>query len=135
MFNQVRQFLIQDYTNQVAQYDLLKNELEELEQEIKNDTSEKEYVEKEKAIKKKYNIFKRGKKYKKELQDLMVDYDKKLKEFKKKYDQYLEIRSKASKINIYALQKKIEHINNAKSLEDLKMTEEEANKLISSRKN
>lgn len=131
MFNQVKQFLIQDYTNQVANYDLLKAQLDELEQEIKNDTSEQDYLEKEKEIKQKYGIFKRGKQYKKELQDLMLEYDKKLKEFEKTYNKYLDIRSQASKINIYAIQKKIEQINNATSLEDLKLTEEEASKLIS----
>lgn len=133
MFGQIKELLIKDYTNQIAQYDLLKAQLEEMEEKIKNDPSEEEYKGKLAELNKKYNVFKRGKKYKEELNNINSEYFSQLKEFEKKHNEYLDIRSQASQINIYALQKKLEQLNNATSLEDIKMTEEEAQRIIAER--
>ena len=130
MFEQVKTILIQKYKAELEHFDELKVKVEEMEEEMKDDTSEQEYQNSLKELNKKYGLFKRGKQYKKELLELQLSYQEKLNQFKTNYENYLEIKREASLINIYGIQKKLDQLNVANSLKDLKMTEEEATKII-----
>lgn len=132
MFEQVKLILTTQYQNEINRFDELKKEIEDIEYKMKDETSEIEYKEALKELNKKYSLFKRhGKQYKEELKKIQSKYYKELKSFKNLHDKYVDLRREASLINIYVIQKKLEQLNNANSLEDIRMTEEEANKIIS----
>lgn len=132
MFEQVKLILTTQYQNEINRFDELKKEIEDIEYKMKDETSEIEYKEALKELNKKYSLFKRhGKQYKEELKKIQSKYYKELKAFKNLHDKYVDLRREASLINIYVIQKKLEQLNNANSLEDIRMTEEEANKIIS----
>jgi hypothetical protein len=130
MFEQVKEILDEKYKSEIARFDELKNEVDALEQQMKEDNTEEEYQNSIKELNKEYGIFKRGKEYKEKLNKLKVDYFEKLKEFETIHNSYIDLKNEASKINVYILQKKIEQLNNAEDLKDLKITESEAQKII-----
>jgi hypothetical protein len=130
MFEQVKEILDEKYKSEIARFDELKNEVDALEQQMKEDNTEEEYQNSIKELNKEYGIFKRGKEYKEKLNKLKVDYFEKLKDFEKIHNNYIDLKNEASKINVYILQKKIEQLNNAEELKDLKITESEAQKII-----
>ena len=85
-----------------------------------------------KALNKRYGIFKKGsKQYKEELSNIQNEYYEELKKFEQDHNHYLELSREASKINVYVIQKKLEQLMNANSLEDLKLTEEQATQILS----
>ncbi|MBP3766111.1 MAG: hypothetical protein J6G98_02915 [Bacilli bacterium] len=132
MFEQLREYLKNEYNNEMNLFDSLKAQMEELENNLKVDDSEDVYKSSIKALKKKFGIFKRNsKEYKNELYNIQSEYYNKLKDFEAKHDHYLNLKKEASQINIYVIQKKLERLNNANSLEDLKLTEEDATKIMS----
>jgi hypothetical protein len=130
MFEQVKEILDEKYKSEIARFDELKNEVDALEQQMKEDNTEEEYQNSIKELNKEYGIFKRGKEYKEKLNKLKADYFEKLKDFEKIHNNYIDLKNEASKINVYILQKKIEQLNNAEELKDLKITESEAQKII-----
>lgn len=133
MFEQVKKIIENDYNFEIQKFNDLKEKIKVKEEQIKNDDSEKEYQNKLASLKKKYNMFSRMSKksdYQKELNAIQVEYNKKLKEFEALYDEYTNLRREATKINIYAINQKLERLQKANSLEDLKMSEEEAQKII-----
>lgn len=130
MFEQVKEILDEKYKSEIARFDELKNEVDALEQQMKEDNTEEEYQNSIKELNKEYGIFKRGKEYKEKLNKLKADYFGKLKDFEKIHNNYIDLKNEASKINVYILQKKIEQLNNAEELKDLKITESEAQKII-----
>lgn len=130
MFEQVKTILTEQYNAEMKKFDELKSQIDAMEEVFKNDTSEADYQSTVKGLNAKYGLFKRGKEYKKELRDAQIEYDKKLKQYDKDYKKYLELKNEAAKINIYIIQKKLEQLMNANSLEDIKMTEAEAEKII-----
>lgn len=132
MFEQLSEYLRNEYNQEMMKFENLKAQMEELENELKVDDSEELYKADLKALKKRFGVFKRNSKdYKEELHKIQSDYYKKLNEFEVKYNQYLEFKKEASMINIYVIQKKLERLNNAKSLEELKLTEDDALKIMS----
>ena len=132
MFEQLREYLKNEYNQEMAKFENLKQQMEELENELKVDDSEELYQTNLKALNKKFGLFKKGsKEYKEELYKIQSEYFEKLKEFEAKHDHYLELKKEASMINIYVIQKKLERLNNANTLEDLKLTEEDALQIIS----
>lgn len=132
MFEQVKPILEKKYNSEMTRFDELKQQLEQYEEKFKNDTSEDEYKSNLKALNKRYGLFKRGsKQYKDELNNLMIEYNEKLKQFEEDYKQYVDIKNQAAKINVYVIQKKLEQLMNANDLKDLKMSEEEATRIIS----
>lgn len=131
MFEQLREYLKNEYNNEMNTFESLKAQMEEIENNLKEDDSEAIYQDNIKALNKKFNIFKRNsKEYKSELNKIQEEYFEKLKDFEAKHDHYLSLKKEASMINIYVIQKKLERLNNATSLEDLKLTEEDATKII-----
>lgn len=132
MFEQLREYLKNNYNQEMARFEDLKEKMEELENNLKIDDSETLYQDDLKALNKKFGLFKRGtKEYKQELLKLQTEYYEKLKKFEEDHNNYLELKKEASMINIYVIQKKIERLNNANSLEDLRLTEEDATKIMS----
>ena len=132
MFEQLREYLKNNYNQEMARFEDLKEKMEELENNLKIDDSETLYQDDLKALNKKFGLFKRGtKEYKQELLKLQTEYYEKLKKFEEDHNNYLELKKEASMINIYVIQKKLERLNNANSLEDLRLTEEDATKIMS----
>ena len=132
MFEQVKPILEQKYNSEMTKFEELKQQIEEYEDKFKNDTSEKDYQENLKFLNKSYGLFKKGsKEYKEELNNLMLEYNQKLEQFNTDYNDYIELKNQAAKINVYVIQKKLEQLMNANSLEDLKMSEEEATRILS----
>ena len=132
MFEQVKPILEQKYNSEMTKFEELKQQIEEYEDKFKNDTSEKDYQENLKFLNKRYGLFKKGsKEYKEELNNLMLEYNQKLEQFNTDYNDYIELKNQAAKINVYVIQKKLEQLMNANSLEDLKMSEEEATRILS----
>ena len=132
MFEQLREYLKNEYNSEMSKFDDLKNQMEELEDNLKNDDSEALYQDSLKSLNKKYGLFKRNsKEYKEELLKLQTDYYEKLKVFEENHNHYLDLKKEASMINIYVIQKKLERLNNANSLEDLRLTEDDAAKIMS----
>lgn len=131
MFEQLKILLTDEYKAELSRFEDLKNQIEDLEVEMQSDKSEEEYQKNLKELNKKYGIFRNTKKeYKQKLADLQISYQEKLLQFQKIYDHYKDLKAEASHINIYGIQKKLDQLNIAKSLEDLRMTEEEAAKII-----
>lgn len=130
MFEQVKEILDEKYKSEIARFDELKKEVDVLEQQMKDDNTEEEYQNALKNLNKEYGLFKRGKEYKEKLNELKSNYFEKLKEFERIHNNYIDLKSEASRINVYVLQKKLEQLNNAEELKDLKLTEEEAQKII-----
>ena len=131
MFEQVSEVLRNDYTTEMNKFDELKNQISAYEEQFRTDKSEANYQRDIKFLNKKYNIFKRGKEYKKELEDIQKEYYEKLNQFEEDRKKYIDLKNEAAKINVYVIQKKLEQLNNAKSLEDLHMTEEDAVRVLS----
>ena len=132
MFEQVKPILEQKYNSEMSKFEELKKQIEEYEDKFKNDTSEKDYQDNLKFLNKRYGLFKKGsKEYKEELNNLMLEYNQKLEQFNTDYNDYIELKNQAAKINVYVIQKKLEQLMNANSLEDLKMSEEEATRILS----
>lgn len=132
MFEQVKTIIENDYNFEIQKFNGLKEKIKNIEEQIENDDSEKEYQNKLVELKKKYGVFKRGKKsdYQKELDIIQLEYGKKLKEFETLYEEYTNLKREAMQINIYGINQKLERLQKATSLEDLKMSEEEAQKII-----
>lgn len=131
MFEQLKILLTDEYKSELSRFEELKNQIEALEVEMQSDNSEEEYQKNLKELNKKYGIFRNTKKeYKQKLTDLQISYQEKLIQFQKTYDHYRDLKAEASRINIYGIQKKLDQLNVAKSLEDLRMTEDEAKKII-----
>ena len=131
MFEQLREYLKKGFNEEMNKFEDLKSQMEDLENNLKQDDSEALYRDDIKALNKKYNIFQRNSKnYKADLNKIQSEYFEKLKEFEKNHNNYLELKKEASMINIYVIQKKLERLNNANSLEDLKLTEDDALKII-----
>lgn len=136
MFEQLKTILTNEYQSEIARFDSLKEQITNIEEEMKKDDSEDEYQEKLKELNKRYGVFKRGsKEYKSELNSIQVEYSKKLKEFEQQHTNYTDLRREAALINIYIIQKKLDQLNKANSLEDLRMTEEDAQKMIEEKVN
>ncbi len=131
MFEQVKIILNDRYQSQIDRFNELKKEIEEIEFNMRDKTSEVEYNNALKELNKKYGLFKRGKKeYKDALLDIQNKYFLELKEFEKMRDKYYDLVKECSSINLLFLQKKLDQLKNANSLQDIKMSEEEAQEII-----
>lgn len=131
MFEQVKIILNDRYQSQIDRFNELKKEIEEIELNMRDKTSEVEYNNALKELNKKYGLFKRGKKeYKDALLAIQNKYFLELKEFEKMRDKYYDLVKECSSINLLFLQKKLEQLKNANSLQDIKMSEEEAQEII-----
>lgn len=136
MFEQVKILLTDEYKSELMRFEELKNQIEQIELEMNEDHSEEKYLQDLKELNKRYGLFRNSKKaYKIDLLELQTNYHKKLQEFQKKYDEYQELKRQASLINIYGIQKKLDQLKVASSLEDIKMTEEEATAFIDKKAN
>ena len=132
MIEQVKEYLVNKYQLEINKFNDLKQQIDVLEKEILEDDSEKKYQENINSLNKKYSLFKRNsKEYKKEKQDFEDEYHESLLKFKEIHDKCKILRSEASKIDIYGLQRKLERVNNSTELKDLKLTEETALEVLS----
>lgn len=130
MFEQVKSILIANYNQKIAEFEAIKKELEEVEKVIMNDDSEDKYKVALKDLKSR-KLKKNSEEYKNELAKINSAYNKGLLTFEATYEKYAELRKKVSKIDIYGYNRKITRVENAKSLEELKIDEEKASKIIS----
>lgn len=130
MFEQVRDILIANYNQKIAEFEATKKELEAVEKVIMDDDSEDRYKAALKELKQR-KLKKGSEEYKTELSKIENAYNKSLLAFEDAYNKYAELRKKVSMIDIYGYNRKITRVENAKSLEDLKIDEERAKKIIS----
>ena len=130
MFEQVRDILIANYNQKIAEFEATKKELEAVEKVIMDDDSEDRYKAALKELKQR-KLKKSSEEYKTELSKIENAYNKSLLAFEDAYNKYAELRKKVSMIDIYGYNRKITRVENAKSLEDLKIDEERAEKIIS----
>lgn len=130
MFEQVKIILEEQYKQTLNTYDTLKLQAEDYEKQFENDQTEDEYQASLKSLNKEYGLFKRGKEYKEKLNNLQKDYFEKLKKFKEDYEQYIELKKQMATLNVIAVQKKLDNLMKATSLKDIRMSEKEAEELI-----
>lgn len=130
MFEQVRDILIANYNQKIAEFEDIKKELETVEKAILDDDSEEKYKEALKELKMR-KLKKNSDEYKNELAKINSAYNKSLLIFEETHKKYLELRKKIGMIDIYGYNRKITRVENAKSLEELKIDEEKATKIIS----
>ena len=130
MFEQVREILIANYNKKIAEYDAIKKDIDVLEDIIMNDNSEATYKEALKGLKAK-KLKKKSDEYKQELEKIEKEYKQGLVIFERTYEKYSELRKKISKIDVYGYNRKITRVENAGSLEELKIDEEKAAKIMS----
>ena len=130
MLEQVKEVLIAKYNKKKEDEEVLKNQMEEVASLILADDSEKVYKDSLKALKNK-KLNKKSSQYKEELDNINTNYKIGLLKFRDIHDKYLELRKNYSMIDIYGINRKITRVENATSLEDLKIDEEKAAKIIS----
>lgn len=130
MFEQYKQVMTKHYNNEIAKFDELKAKIDDYEKVMREDTSEEEYKMTLKSLNKEYGIFKRGKEYKEQVELAKKNFLQKLENYENTYNEYVDVKNSAARISIYNIQKKLEQLTNATSLEDLKLTEEDAQKAI-----
>lgn len=130
MLEQVKQILLSKYDSEIERYDILKNQVIELEDMIAADNSEDVYKENLKMLKK-AKLKKHSDEYNEKLKDIEMTYEQALIDFKTTYDKYIELKTEMSKIDIYGFQRKKLRVENAKELKDLKIDEAKAYKIIS----
>ena len=126
MLNEIKRVLIKPYNEQLDEYKEYKSKFDELQDEIIYDSSEKDYEEKIKLLKKS-NLTKQEQETKK--QEIMTEYKKQLDSFNKKYEEYNIMKSKLAAWNVYDLKSKMEKINEAKNLEEVGLTLEQAKEI------
>ncbi len=130
MFEQVRDILIANYNQKIAEFEAIKKDSEAIEKVIVDDDSEDTYKAALKELKAR-KLKKNSDEYKKELEKIESAYNRGLLTFEANYNKYIDLRKKIAKIDIYGYNRKITRVENAKSLEELKIDEEKAAKIIS----
>lgn len=131
MLEQVKDYLINKYQTDIDKFNELVEQINVIEQQMLEDDCETKYQENIKNLNKKYSLFKRNsKEYKKEKEDFEEEYHEELLIFKELYDKCLSLRSEASKIDIYGIQRKLNNVKNSTDLKDLKLTEETAQEVL-----
>lgn len=130
MLEEVKAKLIANYNQKIEEFEIIKNELAEVEKIIMEDNSEDVYKENLKQLKYK-KLKKNSPEYNEELGKINSLYNQGLLDFKRTYDKYSELRKQASKIDIYGYTRKITRVENATDLKDLKIDEEKASQIIS----
>lgn len=130
MLEQVKQILIEKYKQKIEEYEVIKNEIIELENKILNDNSENNYKEDLKNLRKS-KLKKKSDEYKTQLENIENIYKKSLLDFKEVHEKYSELRRRASLVDIYGYTRKMTMVENAKELKDIKLDEEKATKILS----
>lgn len=129
MLEQIKEILIANYNKKIQEFETIKTELIEVERTIIDYNCEEQYKNSLKELKDK-KLKKKSKEYIDELEAINLTYNQGLLDFKKLYEKYSELRKQASKIDIYGYTRKMTRVENAKELEDLKLDEEKAEKII-----
>ena len=123
MLNNIKLELTKPYNEQLEEYSLLKSNFKDLEQEILSDSSEKTYKEELNQLKNKHK--KASDLEKKDIEALInklnIDYKNIIDKFNINHQEYIILKDKLSKINVFLIKSKIEKINSAKTLEELGM--------------
>lgn len=130
MLEQVKQVLIERYKQKIEEYEVIKNQIIDLEDKILNDNSESNYKQDLQNLKK-AKLKKKSEEYQKQFQNIENSYKKSLLDFREIHDQYSELRRKASLIDIYGYTRKMTMVENATELKDIKLDEEKATKILS----
>ena len=129
MLEQDKEVLLTKYNKQKEDADVIKGQIEEIESVILADNSEDVYKASLKGLKLK-KLKKNSPEYKEELEKINSTYNQGLLDFKVNHDKYLELRKKYSMIDIYGINRKITRVENAETLEDLKLDDEKASKIL-----
>lgn len=131
MINELKKVLLRPYNEQIDDYRVYKIKFEDLQKEIISDESDKIYSNKKEELKKAYKNPKGDllKEYENKLYEIMVEYKKSLDSFQEKFENYKVMKAKLASWNIYEIKVKMEKINQASSVSELGLTEEQAEKL------
>lgn len=130
MLEQIKELLISRYHQKIEEYNVIKNQILELENKILEDQGETLYKEELKNLKHS-RLPKKSEEYKNQLEQIKNTYHKGLLKFKETHEKYSELRREASLIDIYGYKRKMTMVENAKELKDLKLDDEKALKILS----
>lgn len=133
MIENLKAILLNDLNEEVAEYNQVKEQYEQMAKKIEEDNSDQEYDQRKKDLKKEYGMKRFSKKsdYSKKLQEIEEDYQNNLKEFRDFFDEYTKVKQRLAKWNIYHTKKRIEEIPHYKTLKDFRMTKEKMEELLS----
>ena len=125
MLEQLKQILLEKYDKNINEYEELKKQVIEIEDMISNDKSEQTYKDNLRMLKK-AKLKKGSPEYNEKVEQIETEYEQALIDFKKTYDEYVNCKTKMTKIDIYGFQRKKLRVENAKELKDLKLDEANA---------
>jgi|GEM_PF-1755668 len=130
LIDRLKQVLYQKYNIKIEEYNKLKVQIEQIENQIVSDNS-KEVYENSMEMLKKQKLNKKSPEYKEQIEQIETEYKNSLLSFQKNHNDYIELRRKTSTIDIYGYTKKIERVKKAKEIKDLNLDEEKASKILS----
>lgn len=128
MLNEIKKILLKPYNEQLDEYRDYKANFDELQEKIIYDSCEKDYQAKKQLLKSESkNITKEELKLKTE--QIMKEYKQQLDSFNELLEEYNIKKAKLASWNVYDIKKQMEKINEAKNLEDLGLTIDQAREL------
>lgn len=132
MIEKIKELLLNKLTQEVEEYNKLKEKYEKMAEQIKEDNSDQEYDQKKKDLKSEYGMkrFSKKQEYQEKLQKIEEEYEQNIKAFREFYDQYSEVKKRLLKWNIYNTKRRIEAIPKYKTLKDFHMSREQIEDLI-----
>lgn len=130
LIDRLKQVLYQKYNIKIEEYNKLKAQIEQIENQIVSDNS-KEVYENSMEMLKKQKLNKKSPEYKEQIEQIETEYKNSLLNFQKNHNDYIELRRQISMIDIYGYTKKIERVKKAKEIKDLNLDEEKASKILS----
>lgn len=129
MLNEIKRVLIKPFNNELDEYREYKIKFDELQELIINDSCEKDYASKKQLLKEESKKNKNKEEILNKTNEIMKEYKEQLDLFNKRLEEYNIMKSKLASWNVYELQRKIEKINEAKNLEELGLTIDQAREI------
>lgn len=129
MLNEIKRVLIKPFNNELDEYREYKIKFDELQELIINDSCEKDYASKKQLLKEENKKNKNKEEILNKTNEIMKEYKEQLDLFNKRLEEYNIMKSKLASWNVYELQRKIEKINEAKNLEELDLTIDQAREI------
>ena len=129
MLNEIKKILLKPYNEQLDEYREYKSKFDELQDLIIYDSSEKDYDSKKKLLKQESKTNKNKEELIAKKEQIMKEYKEALDLFNERLEEYYIMKAKLASWNVYDLKTKIEKINEAKKLEELGLTIEQAKEI------
>lgn len=129
MLNEIKKILLKPYNEQLDEYREYKSKFDELQDLIIYDSSEKDYDSKKKLLKQENKTNKNKEELIVKKEQIMKEYKEALDLFNERLEEYYIMKAKLASWNVYDLKTKIEKINEAKKLEELGLTIEQAKEI------